>query len=153
MRCYRSGHAEEEQRSYSSNQAPVRTNEPHCSFQQKELFLRNWLYRCQKTKSVMETGQIQTQQLQKMDFIYINWKIDRKQEVDKIRKRNPACISGHRWCLPVPCLFWSSISGQHWSWKSPKLSLASWAFLLSVQKRKRRWRTIFLASFYLSVSL
>lgn len=44
----------------------------------------------------METGQIQTQQLQKMDFIYINWKIDRKQEVDKIRKRNPACISGHR---------------------------------------------------------
>lgn len=42
----------------------------------------------------MKTGQIQTQ-LQKMDSIYITWKIDRKQEVDKIIERNPACISGH----------------------------------------------------------
>lgn len=113
-------------------------------------FLGNWLYTCQKTKSVMKTGQIQTQ-LQKMDSIYITWKIDRKQEVDKIIERNPACISGHGWYLPVPCRFWSSFSGQHWSWKSPKLSLASGAFLLSVQKR--RWRKIFLASLYLSVSL
>lgn len=56
--------------------------------------------------------QIQTHPLQKMDFICITWKIDRKQEVDKIIKRNLACISGHRWYLPDPCRFWSSIWGS-----------------------------------------